>query len=406
MNQLIGSNNAEYALGKRQGGGGEGDVFALEGNPHFVAKIFKEGHRQHGKELKLLAMLDNPVPSGSPVAWPVDILYENNSFVGYVMPNVTKNKALNLIYDQDGGLGFNLYHRITVAGNLCLALNAVHTANHVCGDMNPENILVSNECVVTLIDTDSYQIHKGKQTYRCKVAFPNCVAPELGKRLGNGADFDSLDLPTFTKETDLYGLALHIFALLMNGCHAFATALTPLALSGPSIPNPRIPENTNSGNSAFFVPSQNYTIPKYAPALQALPEEIQELFKRAFVNGYADPSQRPACSEWYNALHAWRDILPPNAPLLPAHVPEQTKVTVVNNLYEEEYASEDEYVKADAIKTGAKILLLCVLIAVFAAFIVAMAHQVLRMLEQEQLLMLWVKINGYIYKLAAQNTWG
>ena len=43
-------------------------------------------------------------------------------------------------------------------------------------------------------------------------------------------------------------------------------------------------------------------IPRYAPELSSLPDNIQKLFRRAFIVGQSNPALRPSAEEWYNAL--------------------------------------------------------------------------------------------------------
>lgn len=40
-----------------------------------------------------------------------------------------------------------------------------------------------------------------------------------------GINLQNAALPTYTENTDNFALAIHIFALLMNGCHPFACAV-------------------------------------------------------------------------------------------------------------------------------------------------------------------------------------
>ena len=72
------------------------------------------------------------------ITWPVDVVYQNNQFVGYVMPIIRNNEELNVMYSDK--YTCTLSEKITIAKNLCAAINAVHNAGHICGDLNPKNI--------------------------------------------------------------------------------------------------------------------------------------------------------------------------------------------------------------------------------------------------------------------------
>ncbi len=276
-------------------GGGEGDIYNIEGAVGLVAKIYKADKRTTERERKLSVMVSIKPSVMEQYAWPLDVLYENGQFVGYVMPKISgKEKLRNIyVYDKRKGKPWSLY--IAIAKNLAAAVHNVHEIHQVIGDLNPENILVNpNDGMVTLVDTDSYHIADSSRTYRCGVGMPEFIAPEL-----QGIHFPSAPLPTFTPETDRFALAVLIFALLMNGAHPFSCKV----ISGSSSKFQPI-DNMQNGKCAFFQDSRssNMDIPRYAPDLESLPENLQQLFRRAFVSGHGNPSLRPSAEEWYNVL--------------------------------------------------------------------------------------------------------
>lgn len=296
MSEYLGLSKKVYRTSNSPfAGGGEGDIYDLVGAPEYVAKIYKPDKRTVERERKLSVMANNQPNVLEQYSWPIDILYENGQFVGYVMPKVCgKEKLRNIyVYDNRKGKSWSLY--IAIAKNLSAAVHHVHEINQVIGDLNPENILVNpNDGMVTLVDTDSYHIADSSRTYRCGVGMPEFVAPEL-----QGIHFPSAPLPTFTTETDRFALAVLIFALLMNGAHPFACKI----ISGSSSKFQPI-DNMQNGKCAFFPDSRsnNMETPKYAPKLDSLPDNIQQLFRRAFIIGHKNPSQRPSAEEWYYAL--------------------------------------------------------------------------------------------------------
>ena len=246
-------------------GGGEGDIYDVTGAPDYVAKIYRPDKRTTERERKLSFMTANRPGAMEQYAWPLDVLYENGSFAGYLMPKIKgKEKLRNLyVYDKRKGKPWPLY--VAIAKNLSAAVYNVHEIHQVIGDLNPENILVNpNDGMVVLVDTDSYHISDSGRTYRCGVGMPEFVAPEL-----QGIHFPSAPLPTFTPETDRFSLAVLIFALLMNGAHPFACTV----ISGSSSRFQPI-DNMQNGKCAFFPESRagNMEIPRYAPDIKTLPE--------------------------------------------------------------------------------------------------------------------------------------
>jgi len=292
--------------------GGEGEIYTVIGQPKLVAKIYKYGKASLDKERKLVKMVSEPPSRNvlSQIAWPQDVLYDNNKFIGFIMPKMDINEDLNVIYEY--GTSAKYPHmawenRILIAQNLCAVLDSVHNAGHVCGDFNPKNISVNpNTGHIMFLDTDSYHILDGSDTYRCDVGIPEYLAAEVQVKMRGGGTLVSAKLPTFSKDTDNFALAIHIFQLLMNGVHPFACAIIP---SQSSVTAPQPSDNIVKGEFPFMVSIPGIKIPAYAPPISILPKEIQEFFERAFVDGHFNPSVRPSPSEWHMALENLRNEL-------------------------------------------------------------------------------------------------
>ena len=287
------------------GKGGEGSVYKIKGMPGSVLKVYSDKCKTETRHKKLQAMLATPLSQEAmqQVTWPTDVVYQNGQFSGYVMPILKNTEALNVMYSDKYKCSF--VQRSILARNLCAAVNSVHNAGQVCGDLNPNNIKVDPiGARVTLIDTDSYHITdiRTQHIYRCEVGLPEYLPREVQEKMKGGYKLDNAPLPTFTKESDLFALAVHIFALLMNGCHPFACAVD-LSKNQSSVVQPQPIENICNGNFPFYKKMPGITIPKYAPEFSMLPQEVQALFIRAFVNGHTDPTQRPSAEEWYMALN-------------------------------------------------------------------------------------------------------
>lgn len=309
MGMYTGQLNKQFATTSRIDHGGEGEIFDIAGNKDLVAKIFFPKERTSGREQKIAYMLTvNPRPQRA--TWPMEVLSETKSFAGYIMPKISNSRTINQVYASNAQVG-DLEYRIAVAHYLCDAVEEIHSAGQVCGDLNPKNILVDPRGHVTLVDTDSFHIcnpNNASRPFRCEKALGEWIAPELQQKIGNGQTLDNLPLPTFTQETDRFAVAIHIFALLMNGCHPFATRLSDLAIAQKrtSVTVPQPIENIRKGFSPFFSKSTSLDIPDYAPPLSSLPVEFQKLFRRAFVDGHTTFSARPTCREWAISLAKWR----------------------------------------------------------------------------------------------------
>lgn len=302
--KLKGKGGKDYELAQTPfAQGGEGMIYNIVGVSDKVAKLYKQGKMTADLERKLIKMVDDP-PSKSimdQIAWPKDVLYQNGRPVGFLMDKFQLSEELNVIYEYGSSSKYphiTWGNKIHIAKNLCVVLEAVHEAGYVCGDLNPKNInLNPNTGEVTFVDTDSYHITDGKRVYRCNVGMPEYLPPEIQKKMQKG--LAAAPLPTFSPETDNFALAIHIFQLLMNGCHPFSCKIIP---SADSIVFPDISESILNGECPFFVRVPGKKIPVYAPPIDILPDEIQILFRRAFIDGHATPSARPSAERWYYAL--------------------------------------------------------------------------------------------------------
>ena len=282
------------------GAGGEAKILPVFGTDKLVAKIY---HRPDHKHLrKLEAMLANPPqdPASSlgriSIAWPTDILHTcngNQDFLGFLMPRVNDLRSLMEVYNPQSRKKFcplfTYAYLLRAARNLASAVSELHTANCVLGDINESNNLVSSDALITLVDTDSFQIRDARtsETYRCPVGKGEFTPPEL-----QGETFTDV----YRKpEHDLFGLGVLIFQLLMEGTHPF---------SGVPVNDDDAPLETRIRNGNFPHGSRKvpYRPMPAAPPFKILSPELQALFIRCFEDGYADPQRRPDARTWHNNL--------------------------------------------------------------------------------------------------------
>lgn len=291
----------EIHLDQALGGGGEGEIWSISGRPE-AAKIYHPAVRGREKERKLRMMLDNPPRDDMlgryghhSIAWPTDLILENKAFAGFLMPRLAKSHKILEIYNprlrRTECVGFNWKYLMHTGYNLSVAMDAVHAKGYIIGDINEGNILVTSTALVSLIDTDSFQVRDiidGK-LYRCPVGKEDFTPPEL-----QGLQFNQVDrLP----EHDYFGLSVLIFLLLMEGNHPFAGEMK---MDWPATE----PSHIYCLKQGAFPYSSNSLVRRRptAPAFRILPPPIQRLMVRAFVEGYSQPGQRPSAGEWAQAL--------------------------------------------------------------------------------------------------------
>lgn len=327
-NQMIGMSGKTYTLeGKPFSSGGEGDIFKIIGDSSLVIKIYHPDRITSELEHKLQFMANNPPASSvlNQVAWPMDVVYdEYKQFKGFVMPKLDITAELGSVYvyppsKPESRIAYN--YKLILAMNICTVIHAVHNAGYIFGDFNPRNIGINMKTgKVAFLDTDSYHIvinERKNKAYRCKVCLDGYVAPELLKQCEpykNDA-YENAPLPTFTRETDNFALAIHIFKLLMNGYTPFngikenETAST----SSPGIGNQAIKRDS------YCFKMGNKPQAAAVPSAKILPNKIKKCFDRAFIDGKNNPKKRPDAQEWYSALSEYEKTLV-ICPKYPAHM--------------------------------------------------------------------------------------
>ncbi len=216
---LVLASGARLELGERLGSGGEGTVFAVQGAPTLVAKIYS-GTVEPDRERKLRAMVGMGSPALDAVtAWPVDLVLSSGRLVGFMMPKAQAAKEAHILYGPKSrrrefpNAGFRFL--VHAAMNVARAFAVIHERGIVIGDVNERLAMIDQDAVVRIIDCDSFQITAGGSHFMCDVGVPTFTPPELQ------------GIPTFrgvtrTEQHDLFGLAVLIFHLLFIGRHPFA----------------------------------------------------------------------------------------------------------------------------------------------------------------------------------------
>jgi hypothetical protein len=279
--------------------GGEAAIYALPGRDALVAKVYHKPIAQRAE--KLAAMIAAPpvdpmaAHGHASIAWPLDRLLaaDDRRFVGFVMPRVHNARPIFEFYNPRARLKqcplFHYGYLVRTARNLAAAVRALHERGYVIGDVNESNLLVTNTALVTLVDTDSFQVPDNGRVHRCLVGKPEYTPPELQN--SRFADFDR------GPEHDAFALAVLIFQLLMQGMHPFNGMFT-----GQGDPAP-LGKRIHAGHFPYVrgrkVP---YGPNPHAPPYAVLPPPVQELMFQCFEEGHARSAIRPNAARWQEVL--------------------------------------------------------------------------------------------------------
>jgi DNA-binding helix-hairpin-helix protein with protein kinase domain len=294
---LLDGSGRAVSVGARLGGGGEGTVYALGSGD--VAKIYA-AEPSPAQVAKLEAL----VRAGSPevraiAAWPQHILRESSGrAIGFTMPRI--DGRVTIATAMNPGSRKATYPQATwgwlvhAGRNLAVAMEAVHGAGVVIGDVNDSNVLVGGDAVVRLIDVDSFQVRDGKRVYTCDVGMPIYQPPEL-----YGRSYAGLER---TPNHDRFGLAVLIFQLIFMGRHPWAGIWKNADYAfdtGEVIA--RLPFVFGREAAAA-----GHRPPANTVRLDWLPPQTADLFERAFAKS---GKPRPSGTEWATALAAFESDL-------------------------------------------------------------------------------------------------
>jgi WD40 repeat protein len=295
------------------GTGGEARIYSVPNEPDLVAKLYHKPDEIYAH--KLAAMLINPphdpaqAQGHASIVWPTELLRSldgKHQVCGFLMRRVHRMRCVMDFYHPATRRKqtplFDYAHLLRTARNLTTAVGALHKVGYVIGDVNESNVLVSETALVTLVDTDSFQVRDPASglVYRSPVGKAEFTPPEL-----QGKVFSEIDrLP----EHDLFGLAVLLFQLLMEGTHPFAGIYT-----GPGEPPP-IEARILAGHFPYGAGKQTpYRPMPAALPLGTLPPPVRQLFIRCFITGFRNPPARPQTQEWQEALKVAEAALRPCA---------------------------------------------------------------------------------------------
>ena len=283
------------------GGGTEGEIYGVQAHDSVVIKIYRDKVDDE-RVNKLKAMLADPPEDRmqrrghASIAWPRDLVVwpSNREVCGFVMPRLRAGHAISTFSNlklRRKHLPYFTYQSLCRLGsNLASAVWALHEKRYVIGDINEGNVMATADALVTIVDTDSFQItDRSGHVYRCPVFTELYTPPEF-----QGVPPDRFDR---APEHDLFGIGVLLFQLLMEGRLPYVPAF-----SDPSNPIDAV-ECLSRGYFPYGKNENGISPPPLAPPYSMLHPLLQRLFNQCFVDGHRDPKLRPTAELWRQALH-------------------------------------------------------------------------------------------------------
>jgi WD40 repeat protein len=284
------------ALTKKLASSGEGTVWTTN-LPGFLAKLYHTPTEDRIQKLRI--MVDHPPQNPMrhhhhiTFAWPQDLIQdETGQCLGFLMPEIVDGVKLSIVYNPKlrsrKAPRFNWYYLHTAALNFALALKSLHEESYVVGDIKPQNLLVNNRALISVIDTDSFQVidPNTQAIYRCLVGSEGFTPAEL-----LGKDLATLDQ---TEVHDRFRLGVMIY-LLLFGDQPF---------KGKWVGRGESPQPTDLIRDGFWPYASNSMVqpgPNTIP-LSIIHPQLQVCFQRCFTEGHRNPHARPSAQNWSDAL--------------------------------------------------------------------------------------------------------
>jgi eukaryotic-like serine/threonine-protein kinase len=281
---------------ERIGEGAEGMVLGVADSPDLCAKIYFDPTPERAERLDRLVSMppaswDGDHDEHLHVAWPLTALVDaDGATVGMLMPRV-EGTSLAALFDPASrrcALRQPTWGTLVeVAGRIARLFAMLHAAGLMVGDVSPQNLLVMATGHVTLIDCDTVRV-AGSDLLdaSARKITPEYAAPQALREASRG----------LTVADDLFGLAILICQLLMEGDHPFEGV--PVVATA----NDSILANIRLQNDRITHPERlRPTAGLYPVAM--LPRHVLELALRCFGAGHHDPDARPDARAWAAAAY-------------------------------------------------------------------------------------------------------
>ena len=322
-NIVLGSEHA--TLECKIGGGNEGDVYSLKGDPSRAVKIYNYDKRQSRAEKIRAIVTANFGQTRSLIAFPLQVATSNSGeFLGFSMRLMSGRREIHQLYNPKSRLhhypDVDYRFLVRVAQNVARAVATVHSIGNsspqkiacVIGNLNHSGLLVAKDATVALIDADHFQYTINEKVYPYVFGTSEFTPPEL-----HASRFKSASL---TNMHTNFGLAVTIFHLLFMGRHPYAGRYTgPIHSLGDAIARNRFAYSAIRQYATQTIP------PRGAMTLGLFPDAISDNFENAFGLKY---DARPSAEDWITALSSFESSLSRCSDVTTHYYPNESKSCV------------------------------------------------------------------------------
>ncbi|MCM3364784.1 protein kinase domain-containing protein [Niallia sp. MER TA 168] len=287
-----------YVVKEKIGEGAQGTVYDTENGAFLIKVIRAEENKRYEIVNRFKWIMKQNISNEARIITPISILKE--PYIGYVMKKARGHESLNKYLYPDINSSLGEWYNVQTGGirkrlEIAISLSKCYRQLHLQGlcycDVSPNNILVaSNQRSIVLIDSDNLTSPSLFST--SILGTPRYIAPEL---------FSLNRQPNSI--TDTYAFAVILFELLRLG-HPL---VGDMILEG----TPEEEEEAVKGHALYVdhpVEDSNRNS-SILPASIIFTKELQELFKKMFVDGLHEYMKRPTLYEFTSALQQAEDQL-------------------------------------------------------------------------------------------------
>lgn len=280
-------------LGREIGSGGEGCIYEVLERKGLVCKVLHPDRRDASMFEKLKAMVarrDELMTKS--ICWPHCLVAESGRPVGYLMPRASGKELQRSVFIppllRKMHPSWTRQNLVSLAEAVLQSISTLHRKGILLGDVNARNILVRDDCSISLIDCDSFQVGE----FMCPVGSVPYLAPEL-----IGLD---LKRQRRTMEHENFAIATLMFMVLLPG-------KPPFSHRGGTDPA----SNVRKGH--FPYPLGDYTTHdrpagQWGYCWSHLPHAVKRTFHAAF-GPHATPTSRPSVEDWMGQMQRYRRAL-------------------------------------------------------------------------------------------------
>lgn len=155
-----GKSGKEYTIIELLGHGSDGSVYRIREDSRFVAIIYSEHKRTDAQYKTLLAMVENPLPISKlveqQIEWPIDILFVNEVFSGYVMPWIYNEEAVGALTSSQPETDASLELDTNLTDAEQMILNELRTLKEMVasGNIIAEDTNKTVKSLANFVETD------------------------------------------------------------------------------------------------------------------------------------------------------------------------------------------------------------------------------------------------------------